>query len=83
MRFSNDRATTVPSACSADDREIAARCGYRGFLETPLGKILAYFPRPLWIFPQLRPLRTNSGKNSMKLRLYVTEGKKLFPTASQ
>jgi hypothetical protein len=59
MRFSNDRATTVPSAFSADDREIATGSGERGILETSLRKILAYFPASLRIFPQqIRPHRT-------------------------
>src|SRR5262249_10233559 len=75
MRFSNDEATTVPSARSADNREIAAGCGDRGILETPHGIILAYFPRRLRIFPQqIHPPNTHSGKNSMKLRLYIMEG---------
>jgi len=52
MRFSNDRATTVPSACSADDREIAAGYGELGILENPLWKTLANFPRQLRIFPK-------------------------------
>src|SRR5688572_4514783 len=50
-RFSNDRATTVPPACAADDREIAAGCGDRGILETSLRKILAYFPASCGYFP--------------------------------
>src|SRR5262245_12770610 len=78
MRFSNDRATTVPCACSADDREIASGCDDRGILETPPGKILAYFPRQLRIFPQqIHPPNTHSGKNSVKLRLYIMEGQEL------
>jgi hypothetical protein len=63
IRFSNDRATTAPAACSADDR---------GILETRLRKILAYFPRLLRIFPQqIYPPRKHIGKNSVKLRLYI------------
>jgi hypothetical protein len=75
MRFSNDRATTVPSACSADDREITAGCGDRSILARRLRKILSYIPRQLRLFPQqIHPPRKYSGKNSVKLRLYIMEG---------
>src|SRR5262245_32321607 len=75
MRLSNDRATTVPSASAADDREIAAGCGSRGTREARLRKILAYFPRPLRIFPQqIHPPRKHISKNFVKLRLYIMEG---------
>jgi hypothetical protein len=73
MRFSNDRATTVPSACVADDRAIAAGCGDRGILETPLRKILAYFRRPLRIFPQqIHPPSAYGGKNAVETMFFAT-----------
>jgi len=72
MRFSNDRATTVPSACVADDRAIAARCGDRGILETRLRKILAYFRRSLRIFPhQIHPPRAHGGKNVVETMFFA------------
>jgi hypothetical protein len=83
MRFSNDRATTVPSACVADDREIAAGCGDRGILETQLRKILAYFRLPLRIFPQqIHPPRAHGSKNAVETMFFaVSDAGTEFATA--
>jgi hypothetical protein len=74
MRFSNDRATTVPSSCGQTIEKMQQDAAIEEFLKPHLGKFSRIFRARCGYFPNKFIRLAHNGKNSVKLRLYIMEG---------